>query len=818
MRSTAPTDLPVAQAIPALLDALGGRQGHAPNAVLVAPPGAGKTTGVPGALLDAPWRQGRRILLVLPRRLAARAAAARIAERLGLVHGREVGHVARLDTLTSPDAAIECVTPGVFLNRLLAAPDLPDVAALLFDEVHERNFETDLGLALALDAQASFRDDLRLVAMSATIDGARLADRMGAPLVESPGRQFPVTIRYRPVPAGAGLEAAGRRGVAEALAEGEGDVLMFLPGVAEIERVAKALDLPPDVRLVRLHGSLPPAEQRAALAPGTGRRLVLATAIAETSLTVPGVRTVVDLGLARRPRFDRGSGLTHLETVKASQASLAQRAGRAGRLGPGLVIRLFAEGELRGRPPFDPPEILEADLAPLCLALARWGTTDPRRLAFPDPPPPAALAEARARLVAMGALEPSGALTPLGARLATMPLPPALGALLVAGARSGEAGLAARMAVILSERGQGGQSVDLEERLAQLARAGGAGDALARRFAALVADVPAEQTPRGPALLLAAAMPGRIARRRGAADPKARDVPYLMASGRGVRLDATLPLAREEWLVVADAGGAGPDSRVRLAVALDRAGAAALAERAECTIDVRLDGRRVVAETVRRLGALTLARTPLDDAALARQLPAVRAALAGALAREGLGLLALNAEAQGRLARLRFAAAAGVPGLPDLSDTALAEALVADAGPVRHLDALDLAGLLDRIEAGADRQGLDRLAPASLETPAGSRHAIDYASAGGPAVEVRVQALFGLAVHPQVAGGTPLVLHLLSPAGRPVAVTRDLPGFWRSGWREVVRDMRGRYPKHPWPDDPLAAAPTLRTKAGAGRT
>lgn len=792
----------MAAALPRLLDALEA----GPNAVLVAPPGAGKTTIVPLALIDAEWRAGGRLLLMLPRRPAARAAAERMAALSGATLGEEIGYVTRLESRTGPKVTIECLTEGLLVNRLLADPDLPGIAALLFDEVHERNLEGDLGLALARDAQAAFRPDLRIVAMSATVDGARFAEALGgAPVIESAGEAHPLEVRHRPGPAGERLEAALARGIGEALAATSGSVLAFLPGVAEIERTAERLALPADVALHRLHGSLPPAAQRAALDPSTTRKLILATAIAETSLTIEGVRAVVDSGLARRPQFDRTSGLTRLETVKASQASIAQRAGRAARQGPGLVIRLWAEGETRGRIPFDPPEILSADLAPLALALARWGVPDPAALNFPDPPPPAALADARARLRALGALDEAGRITPHGERLARLPLAPPLAHLLVEGAGSGEAGLAARIALVLSERGAGGTAVDLLQRLRGLERAPPATLRLAGRWARLVADVARTGEPRGAAGLLAQAFPDRVARRR-RPPGRERDVAYLMASGRGALLDAAEPLAAAEWLVVADAGGTGADSRIRLAVAFDDEIAGYAAAHATRDSEVRIDGGRVEAVEAERLGAITLARRPQaspDPAALA-------GALAAHLAASGLDLP--GGEARG-IARLRYAAAQGFAGLPPLDDASLAEALVARSGTVRRLDDLARAGFAASLVPPALARALDRFVPEQFESPAGSRHPIDYGHEGGPEVEVRAQALFGLARHPLVADQVPLTLALTSPAGRVIAKTRDIVAFWGAGWAEVRRDLRGRYPKHDWPEDPANARPALRPGA-----
>ncbi|WP_448577896.1 ATP-dependent helicase HrpB [Thermaurantiacus sp.] len=789
----------MAEALPRLWAALD----KGPNAVLVAPPGAGKTTAVPPSLLASAWRAGGRILLMLPRRLAARAAAERIAELAGGRLGEEVGYATRLESRTGPHVAIECLTEGLFQNRLLADPDLPGVAALLFDEVHERSLDADLGLALARDAQEAFRPELRILAMSATIDGARFAEALGgAPVIEAAGKAFPLEIRHRPGPPSERLESAMARGISEALAASTGSILAFLPGVAEIERTADALSLPASIALHRLHGSLPPAAQRAALKPTPGRKLILATAIAETSLTIDGVTAVVDSGLSRRPRFDRASGLTRLETGKASQASITQRAGRAARQAPGLAIRLWAEAETRGRIPFDPPEILVADLAPLALALARWGVSDPARLAFPDPPPEAALADARARLREFGALDDAGRITPHGQRLAGLPLSPPLAHMLVEAARGGEAELAARIALILSERGAGGQAVDLLERLRQLERGPPASRRLAERWARLVAAVAPTREPQGAARLLALAFPDRVARRRRPAG-RDREAQYLMASGRGALLDAAEPLAAAEWLVVADAGGTGADSRIRLAVAFDDEIAGYAAAHATRVSDIRIEGDRVTAMEVERLGAITLARRPLaapDPAEVAR---IVAAHLAG----HGLDLPESEAL---ELARLRYAEVQGFSGLPPLDDATLAEALVARSGPFRRLSDLNRTGFAASLVPPALRRALDRFVPATFETPAGSRHAIDYGREGGPEVEVRVQALFGLTRHPLVAGHVPLTLALTSPAGRVIAKTRDIAGFWKGGWAEVRRDLKGRYPKHDWPEDPLSAAPSLR--------
>jgi ATP-dependent helicase HrpB len=812
------TGLPVLDVLPALHRALS--DGRA--AVLVAAPGAGKTTLVAPSLLEAPWLQGRKILLMLPRRLAARAAAERIASLLGEEPGQRVGYRTRLES--RPGSRIECLTEGLFVNRLIADPGLEGVGALLFDEVHERNLEGDLGLALALEAQ-QLRPELRLVAMSATLDGARFATLMGgAPVVESAGQQFPVEIRHLGR-SDARIEDRMAAAVRQALREGEGSILAFLPGVGEIERTAERLDLPPGVSLHRLHGTADPAAQRAALAPGPARRVVLATSIAETSLTIDGVRTVIDSGLARRPRFDRASGLTRLATERVSQAAATQRAGRAGRQAPGLALRLWEEGETRGLIPFDPPEILDADLAPLCLRLASWGA-DAADLQWLDQPPPPALASARAGLQALGALDGDGRLTPHGRRMARLPLSPPIAHMLLAGAARGQADEAALLAALLEERGLGGASTDIEDRLRRLPADRAPRAAQGRRLAVRWADearriqpkVDAPPLPAG--LLIAEAFPDRVARRRKATGPSDQTADYLLANGRGVSLEASDPLAKAEWLAVADAGGAGASSRIRLAAALPTEALTAWLEgriQSEERLAPDPASGRLGLVQVTRLGAIEVARrrAPASpEAVLAALLAEVRA--------QGPGALPWSAGEAAMLARLRFAAAQGCPGLPDVSDAGLAATLDAWLAPrlsgLSRLQDVQLEGALATLLDWPAAQALERFAPARFATPAGTSHAIDYAAEGGPEAEVRVQAVFGLSAHPMLAGGRiPLTLALTAPSGRPVAKTRDLPAFWKGAWRDVQREMKGRYPKHPWPDDPASAAATVRTKAADAR-
>lgn len=804
-----------------VLPALHASLSATPNAVLVAPPGAGKTTLVAPSLLDAGWLEGGKILLMLPRRLAARAAAERIAGLLGEEPGGRVGYRTRLES--KPGSRIECVTEGLFVNRLIADPALEGVGALLFDEVHERNLEGDLGLALALDAQ-QLRPELRIIAMSATLDGGRFARLMGdAPVLESQGRSFPVELRHLGR-SDARIEDRMASAVHEALRAGEGSVLAFLPGVGEIERTAERLVLPPGVALHKLHGTADPAAQRAALLPGP-RKVVLATSIAETSLTIDGVRTVVDSGLARRPRFDRASGLTRLATERVSQAAATQRAGRAGRQAPGLALRLWDEGETRGLIPFDPPEILEADLAPLLLRLAAWGAA-PEQMLWLDPPPASAVAAARADLRQLGVLDGEGRLTPHGRLLSRFGLQPRLAHMLIEGAARGQAATAGAIAALLEERGVGGPSTDIEERLRRFdtdraPRATAArrlSDRWSREAERLQASDGRARLPA--ALLLAEAFPDRLARRRKAPGASDQTADYLMANGRGVSLEAADPLAKSEWLAVADAGGAGASARIRLAAAIPLDALPQWLEgRTETQDSLAPDpaSGRLALLSVTRLGAIEVARRRAPASA-----EAIAAALLAEVRAQGLGALPWSEGEAATLARLRFAVAEGCPNLPDASDERLLGALDLWLAPrlsgVSRLSDARLDGaLLDWLDWPA-RQALDRFAPARFNSPAGTSHGIDYAADGGPEAEVRVQAVFGLSSHPMLADGrVPLKLALTSPAGRPVAKTRDLPAFWKAAWKDVQKDMKGRYPKHPWPDDPASAAATVRTKAADAR-
>ncbi|MCJ2016771.1 ATP-dependent helicase HrpB [Methylobacterium sp. E-065] len=808
------TALPIEAALPALRAALAARNA----AVLVAPPGAGKTTRVPLDLLDAPWLDGRKIILLEPRRLAARAAAARMAQTLGELVGGTVGLRVRLGSKITARTRIEVVTEGVFTRMILDDPELSGIGAVLFDEFHERSLDADLGLALALDAQGGLREDLRLLVMSATLDGARVARLMNdAPVVTSEGRAFPVETRYVERDPNRRIEEAVAEVTLRALRADPGSVLVFLPGQAEIRRTADLLTgrVDPGVVLAPLYGALPPAEQDRAVAPappGT-RKVVLATSIAETSLTIEGVRIVVDSGLARVPVYEPGLGLTRLVTARASRASVDQRRGRAGRTEPGLCWRLWSEAGTNALEPFSRPEILSADLAGLLLDCAAWGVADPRTLAFLDPPPAPALAEARTLLAELAALDPDGRLTETGTRLRALPLPPRLARMVTVAAGSGQAQAAANLAAVLVERGLGGDTVDLEARVERFRsdRGGCAEDMrrLATGWARIAGGGPhSGSAPTGP--LLALAYPDRVARARG------RDGEFVMASGRAGRLDPASPLAREPYCVVADLVGSAGNARILAAAAIEATTIEALfADRIEARTEITFDPQSAAlrARAVRRLGAISLGAKPLP-------VPADLASatiLARGIAALGIERLPWTPALSQWRARIRFLHAAEGGVWPDLSDAALAETaetwlaltLVGRAS-LASVTADDLAGALRDLLPWELSARLDTEAPTHVAVPTGSRIAVNY-DADEPTLSVRVQELFGLDRHPR-AGGRPLVLHLLSPAQRPIQITRDLPGFWRGSWAAVRAEMRGRYPRHPWPEDPLAEAPTRRVK------
>lgn len=801
--------LPLRAVLPELLASLRGK----PRAVLIAPPGAGKTTAVAPALLGEPWCTGQ-ILLLSPRRLAARAAAERMAELAGEAVGGSIGYATRMDSKQSARTRILVLTEGIFRNRIQADPELTGVSAVLFDEVHERSLDSDFGLALALDAQAALRPDLRLVAMSATLDGQRFAVLMQAPVIESAGKSHPLALKHLGRRAEARIEDEMASAIRRALAEETGDVLAFLPGVAEIERTAERLE-GISAEIHRLHGSLDPAEQRAAIRKGTGRKLILATSIAETSLTIDGVRVVVDSGLARRARYDRAAGITRLATERVSQAAAIQRAGRAARQGPGIAYRLWEEGATAGLPRFDPPEILEADLSPLLLDCAIWGVDDPAALGWLDPPPPAALAEARARLVTLGAIDDAGRPTAHGRTIARLPLPPRLAHMLARGGAQTAGIVAAEAAMLLSERGLGGSDPDLSVRLErwrrQTGRRADAARALARRWAGLVDS--SRSASGSLARCIALAFPDRIARRRDATGEH-----WISSGGRGFRLEPAHPLARNEWLAVADIQGVASGARILSAVPIDASEVEALfADRIESGTHVSFDPETGSVRTIagRRLGAIMLSRAENAEA----NPKDIAAALLGGVREHGLAVMSWPQSATALRQRAHWA------GIGALSDGALLAALDQWLAPLltgkRRLaevggDALHAA--LWELLGWEGQQQLVRLAPAQFTSPAGSTHDIDYAAIAGPTVTLRVQALFGLSEHPVIGPDrVPLVLSLTSPAGRPIQTTRDLPGFWRGSWADVAKDMRGRYPRHNWPEDPAAAVASLKTKKALDR-
>ena len=805
--------LPIHEALPALKAALASQN----TAILVAPPGAGKTTVVPLELLREPWLAAGRIIVLEPRRLAARAAAQRMSDTLGEPVGETVGFRVRMQSKVSARTRIEVVTEGVFTRMILADPALSGVAAVIFDEFHERSLDADLGLALARDAQQVLREDLRILIMSATLDGAAISRRLGdAPVIESLGRMYPVETHYLGRDAGQRIEEQTARAVEVALAEQTGGLLVFLPGQGEILRTAERLverRLRADVEVRPLYGALDPRDQDRAIAPaGPGRRkVVLATSIAETSLTLQGVRVVIDAGQARVPRFDPASGLTRLATVRVSRAAADQRRGRAGRTEPGVCYRLWDEAETRTLPAFADPEILEADLSGLALDLARWGTKDPALLTFLDPPPSAAFAEARSLLGRLEALDREGVLTPHGRALADMPLPPRLAHMVLRAAESGQAPRAARIAALVSERGLGGRDADLRHRLDALDRDRllRARDAklLAERWAGMAGRLgKAEALSDG--LLLALAYPERIAKARGGQGE------FQLVSGRGAFLEPTDALAREPWLAVAELGGAERRDRILLAAPLEVADLVAFAGQFE--IDDRLEesgGGRLRAKRITRLGRLTLLEEIDDNPDPGR----IARALADRVRREGLGELAWSPATASLRQRLAFLRARDA-NWPDLSDTALIARLEDWLTPllagVRALSALKpdtLDGALRTLIPWDLQRRLDADAPARWTAPTGNSFAVDYAAETGPRVDVRVQEVFGLTQHPIVAG-VPLTLSLLSPGHRPIQTTKDLPGFWKGSWRDVRSDMRGRYPKHLWPEDPSTSAATARAK------
>lgn len=811
------TALPIDAALPALADALARRN----VAVLVAPPGAGKTTRVPLALLDEPWVQGRKILMLEPRRIAARASAERMAKTMGEPVGQTVGYRVRFGSKVSRNTRIEVVTEGIFTRQILDDPELTGIAAVLFDEFHERSLDADLGLALARDAQTGLREDMRILVMSATLDGARVSKLLGdAPVVSSEGRAFPVETRYLGRKADAPIERQMADAIAQACRSDAGSVLAFLPGAAEIRRTQTTLAermSDPTIDVVALFGALDPATQDKAIAPPPkGRRkVVLATSIAETSLTIEGVRVVVDCGLSRVPRYEPDIGVTRLETVRASRAAVDQRRGRAGRTEPGICYRLWDEPQTGSLAAFTRPEILDSDLSSLVLDLAQWGVSDPAALSFIDPPPSGAWSEAKALLLSLGALDADGRITSEGTKLRALPLPPRLARMIVAAGAHGQADEAALIAVVLTERGLGGDSVDLEYRLDQFRRDRSQRAVTARSMA----ERWSRQLPKSgdgdelsAGALLALAFPDRVARNRGNGS-------FVLMNGRGASVDASSSLARTPLVTVGELTGIAANSRILLAAPM------ALAE-----IEAQFAGEIVDDDAVsfdrasgslrgrrkRRLGAITLSERTMR---LEPNLATDRALVDGVLA-TGINLLPWSKALQQWRDRVMFLRKAEGGEWPDLSDAALSaasgewlEPVLAGKLSLSEVKASDLSDAVMNLLPWDKRSRLDREAPTHFEAPTGSVVPIDYEAEQGPTVAIRVQELFGLSQHPSIAQGrVPLVLELLSPAQRPIQITRDLPGFWRGSYAGVRADLRGRYPRHPWPEDPANALPTRRVK------
>jgi len=837
--------LPIDHALPRLLEALRAREA----AVLVAPPGAGKTTRVPLVLIDEAWAKGKKILLLEPRRLAARAAAARMAATLGEQVGDTVGLRVRFGSKISKKTRIEVVTEGVFTRLVLDDPSLDGIAAVLFDEFHERSLDADLGLALARDVQQGLRDDLKVLVMSATLDGARVAALIGdAPVVESEGRAFPVETRYL----GRDPRERIERQVADAVKRGlradTGSLLVFLPGAGEIRRTETILKdevRDADVDVVALYGALEARDQDRAISPAPKgkRKVVLATSIAETSLTIEGVRVVIDSGLARVPRYEPDVGLTRLETVRVSRAAADQRRGRAGRTEPGICYRLWDEPQTGSFDAYTRPEILSADLSSFVLDLAQWGASDAKGLAFLDAPPAAAMKEARTLLTELGALDAQGRITDEGRKLRALPLPPRLARMVVDAGQEGAGETAANIAAVLTERGLGGDDVDLTHRLDQFRRDRSAraqdARAMAKRWSNAVipgrreAASPESITPdaaeygfrarsSGPprndeelsaGSLLSLAYPDRVAKNRGSGGA------FLLANGRGGQADPASALAREPFIVVAELTGTANAGRIVLAapIALDEIEqrfAGKIEDRDAVTFDNASASLR--ARRTRRLGSIVLAeqiKQVTPDADTAR-------IFAQGLVGQGIGRLDWSKAALQFRTRVQFLRKAEGDEWPDLSDEGLAassadwlEPLLADKTARGQISSGELFDAVSNLVPWNLRRRLDEEAPTHFTAPTGTNVPVDYEAEQGPTISIRLQELFGLSKHPSIAGGRiPLVIELLSPGHKPVQITRDLPGFWRGSYADVRTDMRGRYPRHPWPDDPASALPTRRAK------
>jgi ATP-dependent helicase HrpB len=818
-----PFDTPLP--IDAVLDELSATLAENNAAVLVAPPGAGKTTRVPLALLDQPWIGTKKIIVLEPRRIAARASAERMAKTLGERVGDTVGYRVRFGSKVSRLTRIEVVTEGIFSRQILDDPELTGIAAVLFDEFHERSLDADLGLALARDAQTGLREDLRILVMSATLDGARVAKLLGdAAVIASEGRAYPVETRYIGRKPDAPLERQMADAITMALRADPGSVLAFLPGAAEIRRTQNFLSErihDASIEIVPLFGALDAAVQDRAIqpAPKGQRKVVLATSIAETSLTIEGVRIVVDSGVARVPRYEPDIGLTRLETVRASRAAVDQRRGRAGRTEPGVCYRLWDEPQTASLAAYTQPEILSADLSSLVLDLAQWGVSDPASLAFLDPPPTPALNEARSLLRELGALDGDGRITAEGKSLRALALPPRLARMIVDSHRLGAGREAADIAAVLTERGLGGDSVDLDARLDQFRRdrsqRATSARSLSERWASQVAateSVPSSDDAPSTGVMLAFAFPDRVARNRGNGS-------FVLANGRGAAVDQASALARAPYIAVAELTGTAANGRILLAAPILQSDIELrFADQIENADEITFDRASMAlrARRKRTLHAITLSEAPM---ALTPSAETARV-LADGLTAVGLDKLPWSKPLKQWRDRVMFLRKAEGDDWPDLSDSALAAQretwlvpALFDKTSLKEFSAGDLSDAVMALLPWESRARLEREAPTHFEAPTGTVLAIDYEAEQGPTIAVRLQELFGLNVHPSIAkGAVPLVLELLSPAHRPVQVTRDLPGFWRGSYAAVRSDLRGRYPRHPWPEDPANAMPTRRVK------
>lgn len=795
------------------------------TAVLVAPPGAGKTTRVPLALLDEPWAKGEKIIVLEPRRIAARAAAERMAQTLDEKSGETVGFRVRFGSKISRSTRIEVVTEGIFSRQILDDPELNGVAAVFFDEFHERSLDADLGLALARDTQQGLREDLRILVMSATLDGARVAKLLGdAPVIESEGRAFPVETRYLGRKPDVQLERQMADAIATALRADAGSVLAFLPGAAEIRRTEAFLRErvnDASIEIVPLFGALDSAVQDRAisLAPKGTRKVVLATSIAETSLTIDGVRIVVDSGMARVPRYEPDIGLTRLETIRASRAAVDQRRGRAGRTEPGVCYRLWDEPQTASFEPYTRPEILSADLSLLVLDLAQWGVSDSSKLAFLDAPPAPSLKEARELLRELNALDAQGRITSEGKSLRALALPPRLARMIVDSHRLSAGEEAAMIAAILTERGLGGDGADLDARLdnfrrdrsqrAQSARQ------LAQRWAQQVAadeKISVKDVSLSTGRMLALAFPDRVARNRGNGS-------FVLANGRGANIDQSSALAKLPYIAVAELTGTAASARILLAAPITQDEIETqFADHIEMDDEITFDKSAMALRARRKtkLHAITLSEQTLPVSPSAE----TARVLAESLVAAGIDRLPWSKPLEQWRDRVMFLRAASPNEWPDLSDAALADTRETWLASALHnktslsqFSPSDFSDALMSLLPWELRARLDREAPTHFEAPTGTSLPIDYEAEQGPTVAVRLQEMFGLTTHPSIARGKiPLVLELLSPAHRPVQVTRDLPGFWRGSYAAVRTDLRGRYPRHPWPDDPASALPTKRVK------